>query len=555
MQAMTTNLLGQPTRTLVLILALGLALSGSALAAGAVAPRAMVATDHELASQAAVSILRAGGNAMDAAVAAAFVLGVVNPQSSGLGGGGFLLYHEAASGRVFALEYRDRAPRRAPEALERLGHGGKRRFNGLSAAVPAEAVGLEAARLRFGTMGREQLLAPAIRLAREGFPVGRLLVLMARDYLDSSSARTVEVDRLVTRRDGRGCLREDDWLCQPALARTLELVASRGPGAVTSGPLARAIVRAASRYDGVMEVADLAQASAHWVEPLRRRYRGADLFAMPPPASGAVTLMALRLVEPEPLPSMGPGSVSGTAALARALQRAMAAKWAHLGDPAFTSVPLDTFLESAPAQGTEPGAYADEDEPQASETTNLCVVDERGNAVAMTTSLGAAFGCRVLVPECGFLLSSHVADFAPAPGKPNAYGVRYGPPNVVAPGKASVSSATPMLAFRDGKLKLAVGGSGSGRIVPAVTQVLVDVLDFGLRPGEAVASPRFQVSGRSRAVWLEPDYPLRARLGLPLAGLPVNVGVKRASVTAVEARPGHLFGGSDPRKFGVPLGY
>jgi gamma-glutamyltranspeptidase/glutathione hydrolase len=173
----------------------------------------------------------------------------------------------------------------------------------------------------------------------------------------------------------------------------------------------------------------------------------------------------------------------------------------------------------------------------------------------MTTSLGAAFGCRVLVPECGFLLSSHVADFAPAPGRPNAYGVRYGPPNVIAPGKASVSSATPMLAFRDGKLRLALGGSGSGRIVPAVTQVLVDVLDFGLTPGEAVALPRFQVSGQSNTVWLEKGFPARARFGLPLLGLPVNVGVKRASVTAIEARPGRMLGGSDPRKFGLPLGY
>ncbi|MBI4872935.1 MAG: gamma-glutamyltransferase family protein [Candidatus Riflebacteria bacterium] len=534
-----------------MLLVLWLAWSEPAAASGARARNGMVATDHELASAAAVEVLRDGGHAVDAMVAAAYVLGVVNPQSSGLGGGGFMLIHDAARGRVSALEFRDRAPREAPRALAAL-DGRPARTGGLAAAVPCEAQGLEAAWQRFGRLPRRRLLEPALRLAREGFPAGRLLANMARDYLRGSE-RTPELDRFLTRPDGRR-LRQGDRLRQVDLAQTLEAVARDGPRAVTQGPIADAIVRAVRSHGGVLSLQDLQAIEPHWVEPLRGRYRGADVFAMPPPASGAVLLMTLGLLEPTPLPSLGPGSPTEAVAVARALQAATAAKAAYLGDPAFSEIPLERFLTRPAAFAPTPEQAAGDD-AEPSDTTNLCIVDREGNAVAMTTSLGAAFGCHLRVEGAGLILSNHVADFSPAPGRPNAYGIPYGRANVVEPLKAPVSASAPTLVFREGRLQLAIGGSGSGRILPAITQCVIGLLDHGLSPERAVALPRLQVTGRSSKIWVEEAYPDLTVRALRLRGLRVMPGVKRASVTAVAVRDGWLLGGSDPRKAGVPMGY
>lgn len=552
MDSLSSNTVPAAARLLAAALIWLCCCAGELAAAGAVAVHAMVATDHELASEAACDVLREGGTAMDAAVTAAYVLGVVNPQSSGLGGGGFLVAYDAATGRTHALEYRDRAPSGTAELLA-SGRARPQLSGGLAASVPCEVVGLEAARKRFGRLPRARLLAPAIRLAREGFPTGRLLADMARAYSDQRS-RGAELDRLLIGPDGRSMVRgETFW--QPELASTLERIAREGAGAVMSGPVARAIALAVNAHGGRMSQSDFDAMAAHWVEPLAARYRDCQIFAMPPPASGAAVLMALRLFEPTPARTLGPYAPSRVAALASAIHHGVRAKRRHLGDPAFGPIPLELFLSGA-NPSVDSGTTRDDEEPEEEgHTTNVCVVDAIGNAVAMTMSLGAPFGSHILVPGTGIVLSNHIADFSPRPFEPNAYGTRYGPGNTIAPLKAAVSGSTPMLVFRGGRLALAIGGSGSSRIPPAVTQCLVNVVDHGIPPAQAVALPRFQVTGGSEKISVEPTFPAATRAALRLLGHTVREGVKRSSVTAIAVRPGLLLGASDPRKFGVPVGY
>lgn len=510
-------------------------------------PRAMAATDHPLASQAARTILRSGGNAMDAAVAAAYVLGVVNPQSSGLGGGGFLLYHEAAGGQVHALEFRDRAPARAAEALRRAGRERPPFRCGLAASVPCEARGLDLAHRRFGRLSRADVIGPALRLAREGFPVGRLLAKDIARFLERARKEpcTGALQSLVTSDSGERWHR-GDRVKRPGLAHTLEVLAREGPEALTRGALGRAITLAAQGTGSLMSVADLQSVKPRWVTPLRGTYRGHSIVTMGPPTSGPGLLLALRRLEERG--PLGASPYSGTASLALvdALRESIRVKRELLGDPLFGDVPMEPFL-GVPAPPTE---------DIGGETTHLCVIDEDGNAVALTTTLGGAFGSYVLVPGTGIVLGNHVANFSLEPGLPNAWGTRYGPANSLAPLKTPVSAATPAMVFDEGRLSLVLGGSGSARIFTGVVQVLTRVIDHGWTAARAVVSPRLHVRGWDRTITLEASYPRPSAAVLRrLSGSPIEYGLQRSSITAIQVLDGQLLGVSDPRKYGQPRGY
>ena len=471
---------------------------------GAAPAEAAVATANPEATAAALAVLEAGGNAADAAVTAALVLAVVQPHSSGLGGGGFLVYRQAGSPRVETLDFRETAPAaidaaavtasRDPQVLQ---------DGGLAVAVPGEVAGLDEILRRFGTVPLARAIEPARRLAETGYEVDVRLAerLVARKSL----LERFPASAAIFLDDGKPRAR-GSRLVQRDLARTLGLLASDGPRAFYDGPLAAAMVEEVARQGGVLSRDDLRGYRPRWRAPVEGRYRGLRVVSMGPPSSGGV-LLAQMLAVWERLGDDArgaPGSTAQLAALAETMRHAFADRIQALGDHDFVDVPVgeltsDAHVESIAAQIRTALGVAEVPPPPAGatplgggdHTSHISVADGAGNLASMTLSINTSFGSGVTVPGYGVVLNDEMDDFSLGLDAPNAYGLVGGAANGIRPGKRPLSSMTPTLVFDERGEPFAVLGSPGGpRIVSTVFQVLVALADQGLGARDALALPR-----------------------------------------------------------------
>ncbi|MCS6913555.1 MAG: gamma-glutamyltransferase [Myxococcales bacterium] len=536
-----------------------------------------VAADHELASRAGAAVLERGGNAVDAAVATALALGVVQPAGSGLGGGGFLVFRSRA-GAVHVLDFREVAPRRAHRDMfldEKTGRpvAERSRIGGLAVAVPGEPAGLGEALRRLGTQQPAQVIAPALALARDGFPVGPHL------------ARTAErvVHKLPPGHPLRALLAPGgkplavgQHLRRPELARTLARLAERGFSAfydTAPGGIGAEIVRAVQQAGGIIEAQDLASYQPLWRTPLVGTFRGWRVYTNPPPGGGLTTLEALQVLDAAPPLLGGPGASSTLHMLAEAFKHAFADRARLLGDPAFVKVPTEELASADYARrlaqrlrddGILPAAHygrqgGPAESPRDHGTSHLCVIDAEGNAAALTTTINLEFGARLVAGTTGVLLNNQMDDFSASPGEPNAFGLVGSEANAVAGGKRPLSSMSPLIAVApDGRI-LCAGASGGPTIVTGTVQAVVAVIAFGQDVQRAVSAPRIHAQFVPDKIFVEGDIPVDVQDGLRRRGhsLVVTRGPGEAAVQAVlwEPRkegPARVSAASDPRKGGLP---
>jgi gamma-glutamyltranspeptidase/glutathione hydrolase len=548
------------------------ALLSAALAIMAVSPRGAVATGHPLASEAGAEVLRAGGNAVDAAVAAAFALSVVEPASSGIGGGGFAVVYLAQERRVRVLDFRETAPGAASAAMflrEGKPVPGLSLDGGLAVAVPGAVRGYAELARRFGTRPLSALTAPAARLAARGFPVGRVYVEKARDRFACLASRPAAAREFLARgEDGRPALPEPGWRLRRAdLARTLEAIGRRGPEAFHRGPLAARIAAAVRAEGGLLTEADLAGYATVERAPVEGRYRGRRLASAPlPSAGGAMVVALLQGLEAEAPRAGGYRPERFLHAMIELQRRLFAWRAGPLGDPAFAAGATAEVERLLSPEGTaelrrglgERAAAPEAPAPRsAAQTSHLSVVDGKGNAVALTTTVNALFGSCVLVPGTGILLNDQMDDFEAAPGVPNVHGLAGSGANAPAPGKRPLSSMSPTLVFGPGgEVELAVGAAGGGRIPTAVAQVISHLLDDGMRLDEALAAPRLHRQFEPDAVLVEPNG-LEAATAAALGARGHRItfleraGLGNAQAVRVDPSTGWREGAGDPRQEGA----
>ncbi len=542
-----------------------------------VARHGMVASDSAEASEAGAEILQGGGNAVDAAAATAFALGVTHAYSSGIGGGGFMMLRLAATGEVFVLDYRECAPKAATPDMYVKARAAdpsgppRSRFTGLAVAVPGMVAGHQLLLHRFGTRSMKQVVQPAIRLARDGYRVDARHGSIVSDAL--AHVEKYPVLRQGTRslaaqfqHEGKD-LREGELLKQPDMARTLVTIGDTGAEAVYKGSIAEAIVRTVRREGGILTAEDLAGYRPAWRQPIRTQYRGREFLLMPPSSSGGVCIAeTLNILSHWDLPRIQRQDPALAAHLTiEALKHAFADRARYLGDEDFVQVPVAKLTGAE--YGTELAGRIKEDTVlpppnygwtvgDDSGTTHFCVVDAAGNVASVTETINTSFGCLLVAEGTGIVLNDEMDDFTAEPGKPNAFGLKQSVRNAVAPGKRPLSCMTPTIVLENGKPVLAVGASGGPRIITATLQVILNVLDYGQPLEEAVSGPRFHHQ------W-QPDVVHRNRFpadsdvitGLVKRGHKIDDEKQDGIVQAIRIEAGRLIGASDPRKGGRPAGY
>jgi gamma-glutamyltranspeptidase/glutathione hydrolase len=534
------------------------------------ARQGMVATDHRLASEVGVAILRRGGNAVDAAVAVGFALAVVYPSAGNLGGGGFMLIHDARRGRQVALDFREKAPSGARRDMFLDAQGqvvpGRSLFTPLAVGVPGTVAGLAHALEAYGSLPLREVIAPAIRLARRGFPVSDELAQMLeaqREHLGAWPA-----SRAVFFRDGRP-LRAGERLVQKDLAASLALIARQGPAAFYRGAIGRRIAAALAPHGGLITAEDLARYQVVERPPVSGDYRGYRIVSMPPPSSGGTHIVQmLNLLERYPLAEMGAGSAQVIHLEAEAMKLAYADRAEYLGDPDFIRVPVHGLTSRAyadelaagidperatPAARIRPGRPAPYESEQ---TTHYSVADRHGNVVSTTYTLNLAFGSGIVAAGTGILLNNEMDDFAAKPGVANAFGLVGGEANAVAPEKRPLSSMSPTIVLKDGKPWLVTGSPGGSRIITATLQTIINSIDFGMNPAEAAAAPRIHHQWTPDELRVEKGLsPDTLRL-LAQKGHPLRTGQTMGRTQTIRIDPEGFRGASDPRSpDSATLGY
>lgn len=512
-------------------------------------------------------MLRAGGNAVDAAVATGFTLAVTHPAAGNIGGGGFMLIRRA-SGESVVVDYREQAPAAASRDMY-LDAKGEANLEAstvgpLAVGVPGTVAGLALAEQKNGKLGLARVLEPAIRLAEQGFPVSYSFSETLREASELLSK--FPESRRIFLRDGRP-YEPGEIFKQPDLARTLREIARRGPKGFYTGRVARAIVATMEKHHGLMKLLDLEQYQAKLRPPLVGHFRGYEILTVPPPSSGGVGLIEMLNVL-EPLELGPPNSFQAMRLIAETMRRAYADRAAYLGDADFVSVPVvgltnpqyaaklrEAILEAKAQSPVQPG------KPQVFEsgqTTHYSVVDAEGNAISNTYTLNGGYGSGVTVEGAGFLLNNEMDDFAAKPGTPNMFGLVQGEANTIAPRKRPLSSMTPTIVLQDGKVRLVLGSPGGGTIINTVLQVLLNVTVFKMDVREAVTSPRFHHQWNPDVLVLErwgfsADTLQKLReAGYKLA-LRDNIG--ECEAIEIDPRTGWRFGAADPRGDGKAVGY
>ncbi len=476
----------------------------------------MVVADQHLAAEAGAAVLRAGGNAVDAAVAVGYAEAVVNPCCGNIGGGGFMTIR-LADGRATFLDFRETAPAAATPGmyLDAAGQvvAGASLLGWRAVAVPGTVLGLDTALARYGTMPRAQVMAAAIALARDGFVLSRA----DTDVLAFGASRLrtdAEAARVFLRPDG-AAPRPGERLTQPALAETLADIALRGPEAFYHGRIPEAVAAAARAAGGILTAADFAGYTVDETAPLSCTYRGWTVLSAPPPSSGGATLCEiLNIVEGYDLHAMGFRSAAEVHVLAEAMRHAYLDRDSVLGDPKFVTNPLGRLLSKDYAAAIRatigpratPSAQLGPGTPphEKTETTQFSVLDHAGNAVSVTYTLNGGFGAAVMAPGAGFLLNDEMDDFSLKPDAPNMFGLVQGAADAIAPGKRPLSSMAPSILLHDGRVAMVTGAPGGARIITIVLETAINIIDHGMRPQEAVDAPRLHLQFLPDTLYVEP---------------------------------------------------
>ena len=552
----------------------------------------MVVTSQHFASDVGVQILRQGGNAVDAAVAVGYVLAVTNPCCGNIGGGGFATLH-LADGRDLFINFRERAPLAATEKMY-LDAAGEvvpdLSLKGyLAVGVPGSVLGLDTMLQKFGTMPRAVVMTPAIKLAEEGFVLNQgdadILAASTKNFVDQPNVAAIFLNAGQPWKAG-------EVFVQKNLAATLKLIAGQGPDAYYKGPIADAIVAASSAKGGVLSKKDFENYTVTESPPVKCNYRGYELISSPPPSSGGTAVCEiLNIIEGYPMKELGFHSAASIHFMVEAMRHTFVDRNFQLGDPDFVKNPLERLLSESyageirakidPAKASsskdvQPGIAPHE----GTETTHYSIVDAGGNAVAVTYTINALFGAKVIAGDTGFFLNDEMDDFTVKPGVANLFGLVQGKTNVIAPGKRPLSSMSPTIVTKDGKTFMVLGSPGGSRIITIVVEAIMNVVDHGMNIQEAVNAPRIHHQWLPDQITVEPfalspdTAKILGDMGYKIveqapwgAAEAILIGPKEDS-TAVAATsgndamaaskpiPGRLYGGQDDRRpAGSAVGY
>jgi gamma-glutamyltranspeptidase/glutathione hydrolase len=558
------------------------------------APHAIVVSIDELASKAGADIMQAGGNAIDAAVATGFALAVVYPQAGNLGGGGFMLLR-MADGKTHFIDFREEAPAAATAGMYLDAQGnvidGASEYGYQAIGVPGSVAGLVYAQKRYGKLSLRKVMAPAILLALNGF---KLSWQEARDLRQDSHLSDFPESRRIFQRNGH-FYKQYEFFRQPELARTLERI-SRNPDDFYRGAMAQELAAAIQKGGGLLTAQDLAHYQVKEREPLRGAYRGYEIISAPPPSSGGTVLIeTLNILEGYDLAKAGSRSTESVHLTAEAFRRAFFDRAEFLGDPDFTKLPIAALTDKKYAEAwratIDPDhastskdllrpalfsalAQADTQQTQKTlpapprespHTTHYSVVDADGNAVAVTTTINDWFGSRVTATGLGFILNDEMDDFSAKPGAANGDGLIQGAANSIGPGKRPLSSMTPTIVLKEGKLFLVLGSPGSSRIITTVALAIMGVIDYGMNIQEAINAPRFHQQWMPDVLGVEAWFAPDAVRGLEKMGYKIVGGQTEdahwspywsdAECIAIDPKTNERLGASDGRNSGKPVGY
>lgn len=553
----------------------------------------MVVSSQHLASQVGKDILQKGGNAIDAAVAVGYAQAVVNACCGNIGGGGFMTIHLADGTNTF-INFRETAPTAASKNmyLDKDGNLIKEAslYGYLASGVPGTVKGLDAALEKYGTLSRQEVMAPAIKLAREGY----ILTRADTDVLDTTTERfkqDPESAKIFLKPDGTPW-QPGDRLIQTDLANTLELIANQGADAFYQGEIPKKVEQASKQHNGLLTKEDFANFTITETPPITCTYRGYEFISAPPPSSGGVTIcQTLNILEGYDLKSMGFNSAEYVHTLTEAMRHAYMDRNTFLGDPQFINNPTEKLLsktyaaelrqqitpnKATPSEKVQPG-IAPHESP---ETTHYSVIDKDGNAVSTTYTINGRFGAVVIAPGTGFFLNNEMDDFTTKVGEKNLYGLVQGERNSIAPLKRPLSSMSPTIVTKDGKPFLVLGSPGGSRIISITLQTALNIIEFGMSPQEAVNSPRIHHQWLPDEVYYEQRGLSKDTLEklsamgykmveqtpwgaaeLIMVGLPGEQGVIPASsgndsAVSGAVREGYLYGSNDVRRpAGKAVGY
>jgi gamma-glutamyltranspeptidase/glutathione hydrolase len=530
-----------------------------------VAQHGMVVAQESRAARIGIEILDRGGNAVDAAVATGFALAVTYPRAGNLGGGGFMIIHLAKDNKDIAIDYRESAPAAANETMFLDAQGNpdpaKSRDSGLAVGVPGTVAGLALAHEKYGSgkLSLAELIAPALRLAQEGFPV-------EDDTADSLPVSRARLARWPATRsiffNGDEPLREGDRLIQSDLAATLQAIVKDGPRAFYEGRTAARIADAVTKAGGVMTKADLAHYRAIERPVVRGIYRGYDIVSMPPPSSGGVHLIEmLNILEGYDLGKLGRGA-DALHLMVEAMKRAYADRATYMGDPDAVKMPIAGLTSNqyaaslrtgiadraTPAADIRPGKPADY---EGRNTTHFSVIDRDGNAVSNTYTLNFSYGLGLVADGTGVLLNNELDDFTAKPGASNAFGLVGYTANLPGSSKRPLSSMTPTIVLKDGKPFLVTGSPGGSRIITTVLQVITNLIDFHMPVAEAVSAPRLHQQWQPEDVFVEPGFAPAVLQDLQQRGHVITPTRPASSANSIAVTPEGFVGAADPRTRGA----
>ncbi|MDD2945180.1 MULTISPECIES: gamma-glutamyltransferase [unclassified Acinetobacter] len=534
------------------------------------AQNGMVASEHEIASQVGLDILKRGGNAVDAAVAVGFTLAVVLPHAGNLGGGGFLIVHDAQSGKNIALDFREMAPRRASRDMYLDENGniiaGKSLYSHDAIGVPGTVAGLEYALKKWGSLPLSEVITPAIQLAENGIPVSHSLAKMlnaAQDKLGKWPS-----SRAIFFQENRP-LRYGERLVQQDLAHSLRVISQQGSRMFYRGEIGDKIIAEIQQHQGIMQKSDLHAYKVIERQPIRGNYKGYQIVTMPPPSSGGVHLVQmLNILEQFPLQQWGANSAQTLHYLAESMKLAYADRSKYLGDPDFVHVPV-AGLSSKPyakmlaqqisATTARPSVSIQPNNPipyESDQTTHYSVVDQHGNVVSVTYTLNFNFGSGIVAAGTGILLNNEMDDFSAKHGVENAFGLIGGDANAIAPYKRPLSSMTPTIVLKNQKAWLVTGSPGGSRIISTVLQTLINSIDFQMNPAEVAAVPRIHHQ------WLPDEIRVEKGISADTLELLKQKGHKivqkstMGRTQTIQILPDGIYGYSDPRNpDGATRGY
>jgi gamma-glutamyltranspeptidase/glutathione hydrolase len=548
------------------------------------AQHGMVVSVHHLASDAGLEVLRAGGNAVDAAVATGFALAVVHPAAGNLGGGGFMLVR-THDGHATFIDYREKAPLAATESMYQDSQGNVLPAENLqssvigyrSIATPGSVAGLVYAERKYGKLGLARVMAPAIKVAAEGFV---LTDEEAKELTDSDLAKFPDSKRIF-QRDGQ-LYKEGETFRQPELARTLQRIAT-DPDDFYRGKMAHELIDELKKGGALLTLDDLAQYTVVERTPVTGSFHNYTVISAPPPSSGGIVLLsALNVLEGFDLTKLGDRTAQSIHLITEAYRRAYMDRADYLGDPDYNDIPTavltakpyaEAWRATIQADAATPSATlvrpagflpgppktAGRRKPESHDTTHYSVVDGEGNAVSVTTTLNDVFGSHVTAGSLGFLLNDEMDDFASKMGVPNMFGLIQGPANAIAPGKRPLSSMTPTIILEDGKLRYVLGSPGGARIITTVANIFLSAAEDGLNIQQAVEAPRFHHQYQPDKLFLEPGFSPDAIAGLKKMGYSLSIRDghwSNGECIAVDPKSGELMGGQDHRShYGKAAGY